>query len=137
MLSIKMHFKSCFTEVTPYLFLGERNEHLRIWCNLSKEITESEKLTGFADYKMPQQLRKLGLISYKVPLNRFVDQQINLTSHEQMEVEIRAATITVIALLSQKLKIQANKLDSLLWMECQKFSSGTSHPYHRTLSLGY
>ena len=56
-------------------------------------FTDLEELTVSADYKLPQVLRKLGLIEYRNGLERMVDEGRVIPARSREENEIRAATI--------------------------------------------
>ena len=57
------------------------------------------ELTAFADYKLPQVLRELGLISYHPDLANQVDQRRHLAAGSEEEIEIRAMTVWAVEAL--------------------------------------
>jgi hypothetical protein len=100
-----------------------------------------ERLTAFADYKLPQQLRHAGILSYSEGLSRQVDQRILIPPGSEEEVEIRAATIWAIELLRQELSVRgrivtAMELDWLLWQRSQVLPADMK-PYHLTRTVFY
>ena len=55
-------------------------------------LTAMDQLTAFADYKLPQVLRHVGVLEYAPPLAERVDNQELMEAGSEEEVEIRAAT---------------------------------------------
>lgn len=100
-----------------------------------------EQLTVYADYKLPQVLRKLGILVYDQSLTDLVDSQMPITTGGRMEVEIRAATVWAAELIRQALlprmpSLTAAHIDFWLW-ETSQHKSATDQPYHRTLTTAY
>jgi len=52
-----------------------------------------DTLTAFADYKLPQVLRHVGIVQYSPSMEHKVDQGIFLDAGSPEEIEIRANTI--------------------------------------------
>jgi Potential Queuosine, Q, salvage protein family len=103
-------------------------------------ITGLEKLTAFADYKVPQVLRELGLLSYAPRLAGKIDHRIEISPGSREEMEIRAATIWAVESLRLELTNQgasydAYEIDWLLWNIGQSLES--PRPYHRTRTIYY
>jgi hypothetical protein len=99
-------------------------------------IKNIDALSGFADYKVPQMLRKFGIISFNSDLGSKIDNFIPLPMGEEEEIEIRSATIWCIELIRQKLgKFSPGDIDNALWIMSQD-KTGVS-PYHRTYSIYY
>jgi hypothetical protein len=99
-----------------------------------------DHLTAFADYKVPQVLRGLGMLEYSEALSARIDALDLLPPGCPEEVEIRAATIWGVELLRQALAargvhLRAFEIDWLLWTLGQGQDWG--HPYHRTLTTAY
>jgi Queuosine salvage protein len=100
-----------------------------------------EQLTAFADYKLPQVLRQLGILIYTAELAEKVDRMILLEPGGPEEVEIRANTIWAVELIRQALRtrgkeIRAMEIDWLLW----NLGQGDQYrqkPYHRTITIYY
>ncbi len=109
----------------------------RKWGN----FIDIDKLTAFADYKLPQVLRRLEVLHYEPSLAYIVDKQTPILSGTAREVEIRANTIWAVELIKQELyrmgkSLHAFEIDWLLWNlgqggDCKK------NPYHRTLTIFY
>lgn len=98
-------------------------------------------LTAFADYKVPQILRELGVLTYDAQLANLVDARILIPPGDRMEVEIRAATIIACDRLVQAIQglgraITAAELDWQLWTLSQQIPGG-SRPYHLTKTIFY
>lgn len=98
-------------------------------------------LTAFADYKVPQVLRHLGILVYCPELAERVDGKVLLASGSPEEVEIRANTIWAVELLQSKLaemgeRLMAVEIDWILWNlgQLKKFKK---RPYHRTVTIFY
>lgn len=104
-------------------------------------ITHRDQLTAFADYKVPQVLRHLGILTYGDDLVRRIHHRNLLAPGSREEVEIRAATIWACEWLRQALSnaatpFTASDVDWLLWNQGQHLSAGTE-PYHRTVTIFY
>jgi len=104
-------------------------------------FTDLEKLTIFADYKLPQVLRHFGVLEYAPGLAQHIDSQGLLKSGGEEEIEIRAATIWACEILRQEMSrlsgrsITAIEIDQLLWYLGQ--NSAEMRPYHRTRTIYY
>jgi hypothetical protein len=99
------------------------------------------ELTAFADYKLPQVLRHLGIIFYTPELAAHVDSLIPLAAGSAEEVEIRAATVWSVewlrrALVGRGLETTSAQLDSWLWNLGQQ-QPYREKPYHRTRTIFY
>lgn len=100
-------------------------------------LTNTNQLTAFADYKIPQMLRMFGVIEYDNNLAQRVDEMVLIPAGSREEVEIRAATIWGIELLRQMLKnYSAADVDNALWLLSQNSETQTQ-PYHRTYTIFY
>lgn len=100
-----------------------------------------EELTAFADYKLPQVLRQIGVFEYAPGLAEKVDRMIKLEPGSEEEVEIRANTIWAVELIRQEMKlfgkeVTASGIDWLLWNLGQE-DRFRAKPYHRTVSTFY
>jgi hypothetical protein len=105
------------------------------------DFQDIHELTAFADYKLPQVLRHLGIFRYLQPLAKKVDQQITLDPGSTGEVEIRANTIWAVELIRRELKrvgkeLRAFEIDWILWHLGQQ-AEFRARPYHRTLTIFY
>jgi hypothetical protein len=100
-----------------------------------------DELTAFADYKLPQVLRHLGIFVYSEALARKVDEKICLEAGSCEEVEIRAHTVWTVELIRQEMarakkRLRAWEIDWILW-HLGQVSEYRKRPYHRTLTIFY
>lgn len=98
-------------------------------------------LTAFADYKVPQVLRRLGVLVYDETLAAKVDSLTLLPTGSPEEVEIRAATIWGCEFIRQALTVRGKPLrafevDWALWLAGQDLPPD-ARPYHRTYTVFY
>lgn len=100
-----------------------------------------ERLTAFADYKLPQMLRREGVLVYEPELAELIASYTLIPSGADAEMEIRAATVWAVELLRQALErvgIQqtASAIDYRIWLESQG-TPPDDVPYHRTRTIYY
>ncbi|MBW1721373.1 MAG: queuosine salvage family protein [Deltaproteobacteria bacterium] len=100
-----------------------------------------DRLTAFADYKLPQVLRQLGILEYSPELSRLVDRCGYLEAGSAVEVEIRAGTVWAVDLLRRELEkeghpMAARDIDWVLWNMGQQ-DRFRKRPYHRTVTIYY
>lgn len=98
-----------------------------------------DRLTAFADYKLPQILRSEKILCYSKELAARIDHKEWIEAGSPCEVEIRAATVLAVDLLRQELARQGRNLlaieiDWLLWHAAQRCDIS---PHHRTLTTFY
>lgn len=106
-----------------------------------KELSNLDKLTAFADYKVPQILRKFGILEYTPELASKIDSYEEIETGSREEIEIRAMTIWAVEqmkkiLVPQFPQITARQLDDHLWSLGQT-KSYDDEPYHRTKTIYY
>jgi hypothetical protein len=101
-----------------------------------------DRLTAFADYKIPQVLREAGILVYTPDLAETVERQEEIPPGDPREVEIRSGTVWGCELLRQVLErqrpgapLRAFEVDWLLWSDAQ--GRTISRPYHRTRTVFY
>lgn len=104
-------------------------------------FSDLEALTAFADYKIPQVLRALGILEYGPSLAERVDRMDLLEPGSPEEVEIRAAMVWAVEWIRQGLQAEglsrrAFELDWFLWNLGQEPLPG-QQPYHRTRTWFY
>ncbi len=104
------------------------------------ELRDLERLTAFADYKVPQVLRSEGVLAYAPGLAAAIDAREPLAAECPEEVEIRAATVWGVELLRRALAARgvtarAFEIDWYLWTLAQ--GRGGMAPYHRTRTVFY
>ena len=76
-------------------------------------FTDMNRLTAFADYKVPQVLRHLHILIYEPELAAKVDRQILLEAGGREEVEIRANTIIAVEKIREALERRGEKVTGL------------------------
>lgn len=94
-------------------------------------------LTIFADYKIPQLMRELELISYNRGLDVFVDSKLELKRGSEAETEIRASIIQAGHYMASKLP-DVNEA----YIDAYMFSYIKTHkmmckPHHRVVTTNY
>ena len=105
-----------------------------------------EELTAFADYRVPQALRHLGILSLNQDVAREIDSECETVADSEAEIEIRAATIHAVermkaALASSKSafsgggKVPAWQIDWYLWALSHRPEIQEKH--HRTRTVYY
>ena len=104
-------------------------------------FTDMNRLTAFADYKVPQVLRHFSILRYEPDLAEKVDRQILLEAGGREEVEIRANTIVAVERIREALERQGSRLhafqiDGYLWNLGQE-AAYRIKPYHRTTTIFY
>lgn len=104
-------------------------------------IVGLDGLTAFADYKLPQLLRRVGIMVYAPELAAQVDSYMLLPPGSEGEIELRAATIWAVELLRRALAARgmrrtASAIDYRLWAESQSHPADEK-PYHRTYTIYY
>jgi hypothetical protein len=100
----------------------------------------------FADYRVPQILRNMGVLVYNDELKEKIDKKIEINFGSREEIEIRAATIIAVELIQQKMNLILLKmnlktlfvveLDWLLWQLGER-KKKIIEPHHRTLTIYY
>ncbi len=105
------------------------------------QFFDLEDLTVFADYKVPQVLRRFGILRYDEALATRIARHEHLAPGSPAEVEIRAATVWGCELLRRAMaglgiSLHAYELDWTLWVAGQYLPPATE-PYHRTRTIFY
>lgn len=99
-----------------------------------------DNLTAFADYKIPQALRYLGILVYSDNLAKKIDGKSEIKQGSREEIEIRANMIWAIELirknLAKRFSINAVELDACLWRISQSIPKENNF-YHRTRTIFY
>jgi len=105
------------------------------------KILNSDKLTSFSDYRLPQLLRYYGILVYNSELSDLVDNLMYVDKGSKQEVEIRASCLWAIELMKQILymnynvNIKSTEIDSLLWSYSRQIKNIKMH--HRTPTTFY
>lgn len=102
-------------------------------------LRNTDKLTAFADYRLPQVLRRFGVFQYSERLKSAVVNKSNIQRDDPMEVEIRANTVWAVELMRKfhedKEKYSSGLIYLLLWKASQHFH--LDEPHHRTRTIFY
>lgn len=104
-------------------------------------FSDMHELTAFADYKVPQVLRRFGVLQYSPALEAALREVRLIPANSRWELELRAATIWACELIRQALErrgtpLRAFEIDWALWLTGQSLPAGTE-PYHRTPTIFY
>lgn len=104
-------------------------------------LDDMDQLTAFADYKLPQVLRALGILSYREDLEERVDRLVYLDPGSREEVEIRAMTIHAVEkirshLAASKSNVSSAQIDHWLW-QLGQLDPFRTKPYHRCRTIYY
>lgn len=100
-----------------------------------------DRLTAFADYRLPQALRHLGILELDPALAAAIDNSDDLIPPgSTAEVELRAATIWAVermreALAARRTFVPAWKIDQWLWLRARMPDLRIRH--HRTRTIYY
>lgn len=102
---------------------------------------DMQTLTAFADYKVPQVLRRFGILEYAPALAQQIAGYRLVPVDSDEEIEIRSATIWSVeylrqALLERGTSLASHEIDGRLWRLGQDLP-GDVQPYHRTLTVFY
>jgi hypothetical protein len=107
-----------------------------------------DKITMFADYRIPQMLNSLGCLLYSPPLYRRISQQQEIATGENCEIELRGCSIWCVELIRRQIlrehpeaKVNAILIDFFLYdtlKERERSGEETEMlPHHRTRSIWY
>lgn len=104
-------------------------------------FTDIAQLTMFADYRVPQLLRELGIMKYSESLATKIDGYEEIACGSKEEVEIRAVTVIAVdrlqkALVKRGIPLLAIEVDWLLWQRGEAMKDQIK-PHHRTLTIFY
>lgn len=110
--------------------------HIR---ELKENITvDYSNIIGCADYKIPQILRGLGLITYSNELACIIDSKQEIEENSIYEVEIRATQLVVINKLKELLGNKVKSIDINDYLFLQKNNKNiVLNPYHLTRTTNY
>ncbi|KAM5433546.1 hypothetical protein MferCBS31731_007052 [Microsporum ferrugineum] len=121
------------------------------------EFHDIDKITMFADYRIPQMLNQLGCLLYSPPLESIIRQRKQIPSGHQREVELRGASIWGVELIRREiqelqrqrnghkaegakpLRVNAILIDFLLYdmVKDIEVEGRETIPHHRTRSIWY
>lgn len=101
-----------------------------------------DQLTMFADYRVPQILRSIGIFEYSSELSSKIDAMTTLPFGSEEEIEIRACCIIAVELIKGSLRthglsdVHTIEIDWLLWQWGERVKDSVP-PHHRTLTIYY
>lgn len=104
-------------------------------------LVNLEGLTAFADYRIPQALRHLGIVKLDAGLERRIEAGELIAPSSDAEIELRACSIHAVDLMAQALaseravRMPAWVLDEYLWERSHDPQVTVQH--HRTQTLFY
>ncbi|KAK3073672.1 hypothetical protein LTR53_004536 [Teratosphaeriaceae sp. CCFEE 6253] len=114
------------------------------------EFHDIGHLTMFADYRVPQMLHSLGVLSYSPPLQYRITDRKEIPSGHSWEVQLRGCSIWAVELMRREIisqhpeaegTVNAVLIDFFLYdlaKECEVGSGGTLvMPHHRTRNIWY
>lgn len=106
------------------------------------QMKNIDLLTACADYKLPQILRKTGVLEYSSDLADKIDRKTIIEHDSQEEIEIRANTIWAVEYIKEELKntremeLNSMKINEQLWLATQE-KKKDDKPYHLTRTVCY
>jgi len=108
---------------------------------IRRNVENDDNMLGCADYKIPQVLRQLEILTYSERLSNIIDNKKQLEHDSEVEIEIRANMLCAIELIKEDLKkanIKMNSLqiDNALWM-LSKNDEFKNKPHHLTETIYY
>lgn len=106
-------------------------------------FADTDSLTAFADYRLPQILREVGILVYSKDLAEMVDGEEEIPSQSVAEVCLRASTIWAVEYLRREIeglhrgiRFTAAQVDNLLWHRARELKD-SMRPHHRTRTIAY
>lgn len=122
-------FKRAQLLVSDILHIINYKENISVDCS---------NLVGCADYKIPQVMRKLGILVYNDELSALVNNKIEIQKGSEYEVEIRANMLTALDDICNSLNNRLLKIDinDIIWLQGQIKDKSTL-PYHLTRTTAY
>lgn len=99
-----------------------------------------EELTAFADYRLPQALRHLGILRLTPELAEMIDAEQEIPKGCDQEIEIRAATVQAVHRMCEAAHkvgkdAAAWQIDDYLWAQSHEADVRVNH--HRTRTVYY
>lgn len=110
------------------------------------EFGDIDKITMFADYRVPQILASLGCIGYSPVLHTLIDHKDMIESGSRFEMQLRACSIWCVELIRREIKrdhpeakVNAILIDFFLYdtMKQLEAQGKETVPHHRTRSIWY
>lgn len=109
-------------------------------------FNDIDKLTIFADYRLPQILQSLGCLYYSPPLLSAIQQKKLLKSGSNWEMQLRACSIWCVELIRKEIlrnhpeaEVNAVLIDFFLYDTMKELEAAGKDetPHHRTRSIWY
>jgi Potential Queuosine, Q, salvage protein family len=142
----------CFEGRTVRLYKRAQILVADIWACFNGEsygaFDDIDKITMFADYRIPQMLHSLGVLMFSPPLEGRVRRREELRSGENREVELRGCSVWAVELIRRQIvkdhpavKVNSILIDFFLY-DMLKEREGAEEminmiPHHRTRSIWY
>ncbi|KAF1814353.1 hypothetical protein P152DRAFT_393407 [Eremomyces bilateralis CBS 781.70] len=110
------------------------------------EFHDIDRITMFADYRIPQMLYNLGCLSYSPPLESIVRRRIEIEPGSSREVQLRGCSIWCVEQIRREIvrhhpeaTVNAVLIDFLLYDIAKELEASDSLdiPHHRTRSIWY
>ncbi|KAM7219768.1 Protein of unknown function (DUF2419) domain containing protein [Rhypophila decipiens] len=110
------------------------------------EFRDIDKITMFADYRVPQILNTMGCIAYSPPLDFTIRDKKEIRSGSSREIQMRACSIWCVELIRREIKkahpeaeVNAILIDFFLYDTIKEIEAAgkESVPHHRTRSIWY
>jgi hypothetical protein len=101
-------------------------------------VTHLESLTAFADYRVPQALRHLGILTLDDGLAARIENREVVPAGSEAEVELRACTIAAVERMVRTvgehhgIEIPAWQMDEYLWERSHDSTVAVEHHFTRT-----
>jgi len=115
--------------------------HLALAPQKNWALEDAHLLTGFADYIVPVALRVMGILEYDAELEHHINSRVMVPQNSEPEVELRAASLIGIALLTNELNQRREGLEPLLQPQVDyrlwKTYHTTHWPHHLTKTRMY
>merc|ERR1711879_145092 len=114
------------------------------------DFLDIDKITMFADYRVPQILNHFGVISYSPRLQSLLKTNQLIEPFSAMEIEIRGCSIWSVELVKRKMmqlaeqeknqptQLNAIVIDFYLWDKAKDIGKNMNHiPIHKTITKFY
>lgn len=137
--SVEYKGKKVYFYKRAQLLIGDINGFFKDGIGNFKNM---DKLTACADYKLPQMLRRMGILIYSKELAEKVNNKIPIPKGSEGEIEIRANTIWAIEFMKKEIQekrdidIISQEINDHLWLLSQD-KSLADKPYHLTRTTAY
>lgn len=108
-----------------------------------KPLTNFHQIIAVEDYRVPQYLHHIGILEYTKKLESIIQNQKIIFPHQQMEIEIRAATTFANKLILEKLNRDLSSSDKKYWhianLDAHEWFGAQSvdFPHHITPTTAY